>query len=258
MHAVGFSLFLLKWVFMNENPLSDLKSAPMWFLAAGLFGISFHEVTWVAALQQAPPLEATMIIYTWPLLVVIFSAKALGQKLRWYHLLGGILGLMGIFIMLLGRGLSLDHMALKSGHLWAILCSLSWSVFSAISARYDHFSINLLSFIFLVSSLINLVIWFFIFDSPPAPFSSLVLVGVAAIFTSSGYMLWDFGMKRGNAPFIGIVSFLTPVLAALFLVAIGKATLNAHLLLALTLVMLGIGITKYGGCYSNLNYEIPN
>jgi drug/metabolite transporter (DMT)-like permease len=256
-HSIGFCLFVVTWTVRRENPLPDLKKAPRWFILAGLIGISVHELMWVAALQQAPPLEATLIIYTWPLLVVIFSALAMGKKLGVHHMAGGFLGMCGITALMVGRGLTLDHFTLLPGHFYAVVCSLTWSVFAALSARNNHLSTNLLSMIFLISGLINLGIWAVFLGHPQAPGHSLMIAATAAVFTTSAYMFWDFGMKQGNAQLIAVISFLTPVLAAFYLVILGKAILTGYLLSALFLVVSGIGVAKYGERIQYLFFTQP-
>lgn len=245
--GIGALLFALKWLALRQNPITELMRVPWWFFGLGLIGISFHNVTWVAALQQAPPLEATLIIYTWPLLVIIFTTISLRQTFRWYHIAGGLLGLAGIVALLMGRGLDLSGFRLMPGHYWAVACALSWSVFSAVAARYRYRSSNFLGVVFALSALINGAIWSLYLAAPPAPSASLWIAAIGAIFFASAYGLWDFGIKRGNAQFIGAVSFLTPVLAATYLVLLGKAEPTIALLVSLTLVVAGIGVAKYGG-----------
>ena len=75
---------------------------------------------------------------------------------------------------------------------------------------------------------------------------SLWIVGAASIFFALGYAMWDFGMKHGNAQLIGVASFLTPVLSAIYLVLLGQAALTIYLALALVLVVAGIGIARFG------------
>ena len=245
-HLIGLGLFVAKWSLARENPIPELRQVPVWFLLAGLAGLPLHELTWVAALQQAPPLEATLIIYLWPLLVVVFTTVALGERLRWHHLAGGVLGLGGIAVMLMGRGLSFEGFVLLPGHFLAIVCALSWSLFAALSARQDHLSANPLAVIFAVSAAFNLGLWMARGAATP-PIGSIEIVCGGGLFIMSAYIFWDYGMKHGNAPLIGVVSFLTPVLAAFHLVLLGQARLTEHLLAALILVLAGIGMARYGG-----------
>ncbi|KKB77925.1 hypothetical protein VW35_12305 [Devosia soli] len=244
--GVGALVFLALWVARRHNPLPELKRVPIWLYLLGIFGIGGHNLTWVAALQQAPPLEATLIIYTWPLLVVILTTLSLGRRFRWFHALAGALGLSGIVALLVGKGLAAGAFHLMPGHGWAAISAVSWAVFSAMAARYPATSSNFLGVVFLASSVINGAVWLFALGAPPAPGVSLAVIAFASIFFALAYAMWDFGMKKGDAQLIGVVSFLTPVLTAVYLVALGKAELTLYLVLALLLVVSGIGIAKYG------------
>lgn len=243
--GMGAIAFAVLWLVRRENPWPELRVVPVWFYGLGLIGISAHNLTWVAALQQAPPLEATLIIYTWPLLVIVFTTISLRQRLRWYHMVAGVFGLCGIAALLVGRGLEFGHFMLMPGHGWALVSSLTWSIFSAVSARYTYLSSKFLGVVFLLSGLINGAIWLAL-GAPPAPATSLAIVAVASIGFALSYAMWDFGMKHGNAQLIGVMSFLTPVLSAVYLVAMGKAEMTLALVAALLLVLAGIGTAKYG------------
>ncbi|SFV32841.1 Permease of the drug/metabolite transporter (DMT) superfamily [Devosia crocina] len=243
--GVGALVFLLLWVVRRHNPLPELRRVPLWLYALGVIGIGGHNLTWVAALQQAPPLEATLIIYTWPLLVVVLTTITLGQRFRWFHAVAGVLGLAGIVALLLGKGLSVGTFELMRGHFWAVISAVTWAVFSAMAARYPSSSSNFLGVIFFMSALINGSIWLMI-GAPPAPTTSLLIVGISSVVFALAYAMWDFGMKQGNAQLVGVVSFLTPVLTAVYLVALGMAELTPYLFFSLTLVVFGIAIAKYG------------
>ena len=56
---------------------------------AGLFGYHFFYFT---ALRNAPAAEASLIAYLWPLFIVIGSALMPGERLRWHHVAGALLG----------------------------------------------------------------------------------------------------------------------------------------------------------------------
>src|SRR6187399_1502943 len=84
----------------------DLVSWParVWLLGVGgLFG---YHALYFAALQLAPPAEANLVNYLWPLLIVLLSAPLAGERLGWPHLLGALLGFAGVVLLALGRGLT--------------------------------------------------------------------------------------------------------------------------------------------------------
>ena len=61
----------------------------VWLLGVGgLFG---YHALYFAALQLAPPAEANLVNYLWPLLIVLLSAPLAGENLGWPHLVGALL-----------------------------------------------------------------------------------------------------------------------------------------------------------------------
>ena len=99
--------------------------ARVWLLGiGGLFG---YHALYFAALQLAPPAEANLINYLWPLLIVLLSAPLAGERLGWTHLAGAALGFAGVALLAFGRGLSFaDNHAI--GYLLALGCAFAWSI----------------------------------------------------------------------------------------------------------------------------------
>src|SRR5690606_7432364 len=88
------------------------------------------------ALRSAPPVEAGLINYLWPLLIVVFSAFLPGERLKWQHILGCVLALVGaVLVVTRGQGLSLDAQYLP-GYFAALCAALAWSSYSVRSRRF--------------------------------------------------------------------------------------------------------------------------
>src|SRR5205085_6636065 len=86
----------LAWVKLLSWP------APVWLLGVGgLFG---YHALFFAALQHAPPAEANLVNYLWPLLIVLLSAPLAGERLGWPHLVGAVLGFAGVALLAVGGG----------------------------------------------------------------------------------------------------------------------------------------------------------
>src|SRR5690606_16598647 len=81
--------------------------AIVWVIGiAGLFGYHYF---YYAALRNAPAVEASLIAYLWPLLIVVGSALLPGERLRWFHIAGATLGLAGAIILVTrGGGLAFE------------------------------------------------------------------------------------------------------------------------------------------------------
>ena len=79
----------------------------IWVLGVGgLFGYHFF---YFVALRNAPPVEASLIAYLWPLLIVIFSTFLPDERLRWWHVIGTIAGLIGTIVLVTGGGYFLQE-----------------------------------------------------------------------------------------------------------------------------------------------------
>ncbi len=109
--GVAFLLAMGKWIVarLGGGPpvLSHLRQpAKVWALGvAGLFGYHFFYFT---ALGHAPPADASLIAFLWPLLIVLLSALLPGERLRWWHLAGGLAGLVGAGLLVTrGGGMAL-------------------------------------------------------------------------------------------------------------------------------------------------------
>jgi len=123
---------LLKLAFLDFFPMAFTAA---WALGVGgLFGYHFF---YFLALRQAPPLQANLLNYLWPLLIVLFSALLPGERLRARHVLGGLAGMAGAALLVL-RGVgqtefSSEHLA---GYAAALTCAVVWGGYSVLSRRF--------------------------------------------------------------------------------------------------------------------------
>ena len=93
----------LAWL-AARGRLDELRQSPAAWLhgVGGLFG---YHALYFAAWASAPPAEATLLNYVWPLLIVLLSAALLGLRLTRRHAVGTALALAGC-ALLLGGGAS--------------------------------------------------------------------------------------------------------------------------------------------------------
>ncbi|MEE8271717.1 MAG: EamA family transporter, partial [Alphaproteobacteria bacterium] len=130
--AVAFAIGLVWPAARGRSPLAALRQRPaVWALGiGGLFGFHFF---FFLALRLAPPVEANLINYTWPLLIVLFSALLPGERLRWWHIAGVLMGLGGAALLITGGGrLEIDR-AHAAGYASACVSALIWSSYSVAS-----------------------------------------------------------------------------------------------------------------------------
>lgn len=101
-------------------PLSGFQLSrwrvPLPTLALGVYGLfGFHFLLFLA-LRHAPPVQANLVNYLWPLLMVVLAPVFLpGMTLRPVHIVAALLGFAGAAVVILGGFESLSAGNIVSG-----------------------------------------------------------------------------------------------------------------------------------------------
>ncbi|WP_127088830.1 DMT family transporter [Aquabacter cavernae] len=207
----------------------------------GLFGYHFLYFT---ALKLAPPAEAGLVNYLWPLLIVLLSAALPGHRLRTAHVAGALLGLCGVVLLLVGKGLSGFSAQAAPGYAAAFAAAFIWAAYSVASRRFGQvpteavagFCLGTAALSFLCHLASEPAIW----PAGLVEWGAVIALGLGPV--GAAFYAWDVGMKRGDVRFLGVASYAAPVLSTLLLVAFGFATASWALALACLLIVGGAGI----------------
>lgn len=238
--AFGLSGVVATLYLAVTGQLATLKQpAIVWLVGiGGLFGFHFFYFT---SLKSAPPVEANLINYTWPLLIVLFSGLLPGEKLKAHHVAGTALGLAGAaLIVTKGRGLTIapEHML---GYGAAILSALIWSTYSVISRRLATVPTAAVAGFCLATALLS-GLCHAVMEPPIWPEGAtqwLAIVGLGALPLGLAFFVWDHGIKKGNIQILGAASYLSPLLSTLFLILAGYGAFNWAIGVAAVLITVG-------------------
>ncbi|SON57356.1 Aromatic amino acid exporter YddG [Hartmannibacter diazotrophicus] len=234
----GFSgLAAFVWLVASGKGLASLKQPPkVWLLGTvGLFG--FHAL-YFTAIRNAPPVEANLINYLWPLLIVLFSGFLPGEKLRWHHLTGVAIGFVGAAILITrGGGLSLSGQY-AFGYGAAIASALTWSSYSVLSRRVASVPTEAVTGFCLATAALSLLChWLFEATVwPETPFQWSMVLALAAFPVGLAFFVWDHGVKRGDIQVLGASAYAAPVLSTLSLILTGFGQFSWEVLIACLLV----------------------
>jgi drug/metabolite transporter (DMT)-like permease len=209
--------------------------------ALGVFGLFGYHALYFLALKLAPPLEASLINYLWPLLIVLFSALLPGERLRWFHLAGAALGLGGTVILIAGKGELGFDWRYMAGYAAAFACAFTWSSYSVLSRRFAAVPTDAVGAFCAATALLS---WLghFAFESTGLPASSgewaaIVALGLGPV--GLAFFCWDHGMKRGDVRALGTMAYAAPLLSTLLLIVFGQGELTLPVLLACALIVGG-------------------
>ena len=207
----------------------------------GLFG--FH-IFYFLALRFAPPIEATLIIYLWPLLLGVLLATKGNKR---FAVLGGIIGFCGTVVMIadgLGANQAQSTLAVL-GYLCALGCALIWTNYSWFLSKSAS-DVEDISWVALVVAIISLACHLIfesgVWDLTTTELVMVILIGIGP--TGGAFYLWDIGMKKGNQSWIASFSFGTPVIASLALFLFGFSDLTLSIVIAASLIVLGAVVSN--------------
>lgn len=196
---------------------------PVW--ALGVVGLFGYHLLYYTALRLAPPVEAGLIAYLWPLLIVVLSALLPGERLRWYHGAGAFLGLMGTFLIVSkGQGITIDPVYLP-GYLAAFVCAFTWSGYSILSRRFAGVPTDIVVGFCLATAVLS-GIAHLIFETTVWPQSStewLAVLGLGLMPVGAAFYVWDYGVKHGDIQVLGAASYAAPLLSTAVLILAGFA-----------------------------------
>jgi drug/metabolite transporter (DMT)-like permease len=188
-------------------------------LALGIYGLfGFHFLLFIA-LRNAPPVQANLVNYLWPLGIVVMAPLFLpGVSLTARHVLAALVGFAGAVLAILGRGGDGAEAVWAWGYVPALASAFIWASYSLLTKRVAAFPTAAIGSFALVSGLLSLVCHALLEPSVALSGRDWALIALLGLGPLGGaFFLWDAALKRGDARQIGVLSFLTPLLSTLTL-----------------------------------------
>jgi drug/metabolite transporter (DMT)-like permease len=218
-------------------------------LALGVYGLFAYHLCLFLALRRAPPVEANLLNYLWPLLIVVLTPlfvprSSLGAR----HIVGALVGFAGAALLVTGGRIALRTEALP-GYALAIAAAVIWSTYSLLTHRMRDFPTSAVATFCLISGALSLACHFafeprYAFAVADLPFVALIGLGPMGL----AFYLWDRALKAGDPRTIGTLAYLTPLLSTLGVVLVsgGRLTFVSGIAMALIVGGAAVGTGKAG------------
>jgi drug/metabolite transporter (DMT)-like permease len=227
--AASFAIRPSAWRALKQPMLASLVGV------GGLFG--YHALYFVA-LRLAPPAEAGLLNYLWPLLIVLLSSLLPDERLRPHHVIGASLGFAGTVLILAGN---IDLMATPSqvaGFAAAFAAAFVWASYSVMSRGLRTVPTDAVAGFCAATAVLAALVHGAI-EVTVRPQGLLSWLAIAALGigpVGAAFYAWDIGMKRGDIRVLGAASYATPLLSTGLLILAGYAQPSANIAIAAALI----------------------
>ncbi len=228
-----------------------LGSVPAWFkpkemfadwktTSWGVMGYFGYHFFLFYAFRFAPAIEANLINYLWPVIMVFLSAAVFkDQRLRSYHILGGCLSVIGSVVLVFGKGINLEWKN-SLGYILAFLAALTWPIYSIGKKKMKATSVWAIGGFCFLSGILCFMTHFWL--EPRVVLQShdafkLLLMGLGPFGVA--FYLWDMALKQGDPKVMGALAYLTPVLSTLGLIFFAGQEMSQSTFLAMVLIISG-------------------
>ena len=189
-------------------------------ILSSVLGVAINQMMFFTGLNHTTPVDAAIINSVNPILVLVFAAWMLNERIGTSRLTGILLGAAGaLMLILLGNPLSLKGGHL-TGNLFIIVNTACWSLYLVVSkplmVKYNPFL--LMRWIFLIGFIavfpfsirLALKINFSAFDT--YTWFSILYIIIGTTFLA--YFFITYSLKRLSSSVVAYYTYLQPVLVA--------------------------------------------
>lgn len=235
--AAAFMFLLL---FIKKLNLPSKKEMLI-FLLLGAVGYVGQSFCYFTALNYASSSVVSLLLYTYPALVMIGSTIFLKEKITVQKVISLCLALIGAVVII-----GAEFHANPTGIVLSILSAVFYSVYILISSQVVKAGMGIQSsaFIMLGAAVVYGIMNLFLGFTPPTQINGLVAVAMIALI-STVLAFWSFftGMEKTGPSTAALVSTLEPVVTVLSSVIILSEKITVNIIAGGCLVLAALIVT---------------
>ncbi len=220
-------------------------------MLCGLFGVAINQMFFFSGLYYTKPINASLIMTSTPILVLVISSLLLGERITLIKVIGIIIGGIGAAVLIaFGESIHFSVQSLK-GDLMILVNACSYGLYLVLvkdlMKRYHPLTVVKWAFTFGLC----FVLPFGLSDIPAIQWASftgpiwLAFVYVLLCTTFLAYLLNAYALHILNATTVSMYIYLQPLLASLIALLFAKDELTVVKLLAGSLIFAGVYLVSF-------------
>lgn len=241
---VGTFLFWCFHVLMVRERLRRKDMGKV--ILCSVFGVAINQMFFFSGLKWTTPINASLIMTTTPILVLIVSAMLIGERITNRKILGITLGATGAILLIsYGEKIAFGGQRLI-GDLLILINASAYGIYLVLvkSLMEKYHPVTVITWVFTFGCLF--VFPFGIqdlFEVNWDTFDNTIWLAVIYVLlgtTFLAYLLNAYALKLANASLVSVYIYLQPMLASLIAILSGKDHINAPKLSAAILIFVGV------------------
>lgn len=247
--VISFIAFLVATVAVKQRKMFLTYKIRDWFNAIflGFLGTYLYYILLYFGYANAQGLEVLVLQYSWPIFIVLLSIFIFKEKLTFRRALAVLLGFLGVVLVLTKGNFTQIHLDNYSVDILVLVAALTFGLFSVLSKKVHLEPYTMITIYFLTATVASFVsmLWLSDFSLPTKDALIPILVN-GLLVNGFSYIFWIKALKQAEASFVAPFVFLTPVLAAMYLIVFFREPFLPVYGLGLLAVVIGGLINKEG------------
>lgn len=243
--AVSLLLFALVNPLFGNDKVA--KADYLRLFLCGLFGIAANQLLFFGGLSLTSPIDASIIMISTPILVLLVAFVLAGEKLTPLRGAGIAIGAGGAALLLLVNPTNATAQGSSLlGNVMILVNALSYGIYLVIAKplMQKYNPITVLKWSFFFGLIISIPFGYNQVATPNyASFSTNVWLGVGFVIicaTFLAYLFNNFALRYVSPAIVGVYIYLQPLLAAIVEVILGHQAPTPAKIAAAALIVLGV------------------
>ena len=247
------AFFWVLHLFMKREKI-DKKDFPR-LLLCSLFGVVINQLMFFKGLDLTTPINASLIMITTPILVLLISGLIMKEGITLPKVLGIMAGAFGAFLIIGGKDFSFSGETV-TGDLFILInaCSYALYLVTVKPLMKKYHPLTIIKWIFLMGVIPVFVVGFKQFQEiqwQTFPTHIIMATVYVVLFTTCfAYLLNISALKQVNPSVVGIYIYLQPFLASIIAVLIGQDTLTPVKVISALCIFTGVGLVSFSSFFT--------
>lgn len=214
-------------------------------IKAAFFGVALNQLCFFQGLSLTSPINASLLMTTTPILVLVIVFIQKSEKITWAKWLGVMLGMIGAVMLILEEEISLEN-GLFVGDLFIFVNALSFGYFLVIGkplmTKFGAIRVSAWMFFYAFWMVLPFS-WQQFSEIQYLAFPSWVWLAVLYVIlftTFLAYLLNSWTLKHANSSLVSIYIYLQPLIATMIAILIGQDHLDFQKVVLAGLIFTGV------------------